>query len=96
MLNSYERPSLPSQNALEQSLVSSYGEATTKTTAAKILSKHPNTIKQMLQDGRLIACCAGSRVYVRSIAAYIATPKQIEFNAKVRKRIRNGKGRFMV
>lgn len=35
-------------------------------------------------------------VYVRSIAEYIKAPRLAEHEARVRRRIRDGKGRFMV
>lgn len=81
---------------LAESLVTRYGEAITKSKAAALLDRHPNTIRKMLDDGRLTPCCGGSRVYVRSIAEYIKAPKLAEHNARVRRRIQDGKGRFMV
>jgi tRNA A37 N6-isopentenylltransferase MiaA len=81
---------------ITESLVTQYGEAATKAKAALILGRHPTTIRQMLDDGRLTACCGGSMVYVRSIAEYIKAPRLAEHEARVRRRIRDGKGRFMV
>lgn len=40
---------------ITESLVTQYGEAATKAKAASILGRHPTTIRQMLDDGRLTA-----------------------------------------
>lgn len=66
----------------ENLMTSQYGEVCTRTTAAKILSKSPQTIKVMLDDGRLDYACGGSPVDVRSIARYIAQPKQEDFRVR--------------
>lgn len=52
-------------------MVEKYGEACTKTTAAKIISCSPATIRAMLEDGRIATACGGERVDVRSLADYI-------------------------
>ena len=60
-----------------------YGELCTQQVAAKILSVVPRTVARMLQEGRLRR--VGKKVDVRSIAAYIENPEQMNFEAKVRK-----------
>lgn len=52
-----------------------YGEACTRVTAAKILSRTPGTVREMLKDGRLDYACGGAMVDVRSIARYICRPR---------------------
>lgn len=71
----------------EEALVDKYGEVCNKTRAAKILSKTTNTINAMIRDGRLNAACGGTMVDVRSIARYIAAPKDEEIAARIRRRI---------
>lgn len=72
----------------EALLVREYGEVVTYTEAGRILSRSIKTVKAMLDDGRIDYACAGTMVDVRSIARYIAAPKQEDFNARVRKRER--------
>lgn len=62
-----------------------YGEVCKRTVAAKILSKSPRTINNMIADGRLEAACAGEMVDVRSIARYICCPKQADAEVRLRK-----------
>ena len=67
-------------------MVMLYGETCKRTQAAKILGVGMAKINSMLEDGRLDAACEGAMVDVRSIARYIAAPKQEEFEAKQRRR----------
>ena len=60
-----------------------YGEICSQQVAAKILGVVPRTVARMMQEGRLRR--VGRRVDVRSIAAYIECPDQMNFEAKVRK-----------
>ena len=69
----------------EALLVREHGEVVTYTQAGRILSRSIKTVKAMLEDGRIDYACAGTRVDVRSIARYIAAPRQEDFNARVRK-----------
>lgn len=62
-----------------------YGEVCTRTAAAKILGCSASKVKAMLQDGRLALACAGTMVDVRSIAAYIQQPRQIDEMTRQRK-----------
>lgn len=62
-----------------------YGEVCKRTMAAKILGCSVGKIKNMLHDGRLTLACGGEMVDVRSIAAYIQQPKQIDEVARQRK-----------
>ena len=76
MINVSEREAL---------MVEAYGEVCTKAQAARILKKCPQTILAMMEDGRLEAACEGTMVDVRSIARYIAAPKQEDFEARKRR-----------
>lgn len=71
-------------------MVRLYGEVCTKATAAHILSCSSNIISAMLNDGRLIAACEGTRVDVRALAQYIATRKETDALVRCRKRYGNG------
>ena len=66
----------------EDLMVTKYGEVCSQAAAARIISRAPNTIKAMLNDGRLDAACGGVKVDVRSIARYIMSPKQEDFKAR--------------
>ena len=63
-----------------------YGEAATYTKAAHIIGRSAQTVKHMLEDGRLRHACEGTMVDVRSIAEYIERPKQIDFEVRLAKR----------
>ena len=62
-----------------------YGEVCKRTIAARILGCSDSKIKNMIQDGRLETACGGSMVDVRSIAAYICQPRQVDEMARQRK-----------
>lgn len=62
-----------------------YGEVCKRTVAAKILGCSVGKIRAMLEDGRLALACGGEMVDVRSIAAYIERPRQIDELARQRK-----------
>ncbi len=64
-------------------MVERYGEICTQQVAARILGVVPRTVARMMDEGRLRR--VGRRVDVRSIAAYIENPQQMNFEAKVRK-----------
>ena len=66
-------------------MISRYGECCTKSKAAQILSCSRPRITAMIADGRLKTTCDGRRVDVRSIAAYLEAPKQIDFETRFRK-----------
>ena len=66
-------------------LVERYGEVCTRVAAARILGRSANTVKAMLQDGRLDTACAGTMVDVRSIARYICQPAVEDFEARKRR-----------
>lgn len=59
-----------------------YGEACSRATAAKILSKARKTIGVMLEDGRLDYACGGESVDVRSIARYLMAPRVENFRVR--------------
>jgi hypothetical protein len=63
-----------------------YGEVCTRVAAARILGCSTGKIKNMLYDGRLETACGGTMVDVRSIARYIAQPRQIDEAARQRRR----------
>lgn len=67
-------------------MIAAYGEAMKKTTAAKLVSRSPTTIKAMLNDGRLTPACDGTRVDTYSLAEYISSPRAIDSEARMRKR----------
>ena len=74
-------------------MVRMYGEVCSKTEAAKILGCTVKTVYGMLEDERLDPACEGTKVDVRSIARYIAAPKQEDFEARKRRIMkRNGSG----
>jgi len=66
-------------------LTERHGEVCTRTVAAKILGRSPQTINAMLRDGRLDAACGGTMVDVRSIARYIHQPAEADFEARNRR-----------
>lgn len=59
----------------EEALVAQYGEYVDKTATARILGVTRATVYAMLSDGRIEGACSGRRVSVRSIARYMATPR---------------------
>lgn len=67
-----ELQQLADAEALVAQLTARYGEYVDKTVAAKILGRTRATVYAMLNDGRIRAAFGGSRVSVRSIAAYMA------------------------
>lgn len=67
-------------------MVDKYGEACSKTTAAKIISCSVTTINAMLADGRIKAACAGDRVDVRSVADYIECRSEADHAARMRRK----------
>lgn len=73
------------------SMVRIFGEVCSKSQAARILSCSTKTVATMLEDGRLDYACGGAKVDVRSIARYIESPKERDFEAHKRKMCkRNG------
>ena len=66
-------------------MVERYGEICSQQMAAKILGVVPETVARMMKDRRLRR--VGRRVDVRSIAAYIENPQQMNFEAKARKNV---------
>ena len=72
-------------------MVERYGEACTQGTAAKIINRSRESIRRMLLDGRISTACEGSMVDVRSLAAYIERPKEIDAEKRVeKKRVKAG------
>ena len=63
--------------------VERYGEVCSRAQAARILGRDPKTVGKMIADGRIDDACAGSMVDVRSIARYIAEPKQVDNDARI-------------
>jgi len=67
-------------------MMEAYGPAMTYAKAAQVLHLHPGTIKNMLADGRLDYACEGTKVCTYSVAQYIAAPKQMDCEARQRKK----------
>ena len=67
-------------------MVERHGEACTKAAAARILSVSPTTIVAMLEDGRILDACDGTRVDVRSLADYIETRKESDHAARMKRK----------
>lgn len=66
----------------EELMVAQYGEVCSKAAAGRIISRNADTIRRMIEDGRLDAACGGTAVDVRSIARYIMSPKEEDFKAR--------------
>lgn len=58
----------------EQMLVEIHGMVTTKADAAKILRCSRDTLNNLIRKGKIMMCCEGTKVDVRSIAAYMDMP----------------------
>ena len=66
-------------------MVSEYGEATTKSKAARIVNVAPSTIMDWARQGKIRLCCDGEKVDVRSLAEYIdANPNKDKSGSKPR------------
>ena len=63
-------------------MVEKYGEACTRTVAAKVINVSPDTVAAMLKDGRLRPACGGLRVDVRSLADYIENRGEMDRMAR--------------
>ena len=59
----------------EEALVAQYWEDGVMAATAKILGVTRATVYALLSDGRIEGACSGRRVSVRSIARYMATPR---------------------
>ena len=66
-------------------MLSRYGEVCKRSVAARILGCSKGKIRAMLEDGRLELACGGTMVDVRSIAAYITRPREMNAEARQRK-----------
>ena len=66
----------------EARMIARFGESCSKSAAGRILDKSPSSINTMLKDGRL-SPASGNMVDVRSVARYIAQPRQMDFDAHV-------------
>lgn len=74
-----------------KAMVEKYGEACSKATAAKIIECSAPSITRMLEDGRLLTACEGTRVDVRSLADYIDRRGEKDHEARMlRKAARRG------
>ena len=78
---------MPAMSYEERSriMTEQYGEACTKKVAAHILGRDARTIARWIADGRIDDACAGTMVDVRSLARYLAAPKQMDLEARRRK-----------
>ena len=70
----------------ERLMVECYGEACSFVVAGKVIGRSPATIRKRAGDGRIRFACEGTRIDVRSLARYICAPKQIDSDARLRKR----------
>lgn len=77
-------------------MVMVYGEVCKRAVAARILGCAPSTVNRMIEDGRLDAACEGTMVDVRSIARYIAAPKQEDFEARKRRTMKKNGSKYAV
>lgn len=73
-------------NERAKAMIERYGEAVSKSKAARIIDRSPSTINVMIADGRLDAACGGTRVDVYSIARYICEPAKIDTETRLKKR----------
>ncbi len=71
------------RNEREDVMVAKYGEVCTRTTAGRILSCDPRTIKKWIKDGRIAEACAGTMVDVRSIVEYMYNTARIDEKVRV-------------
>ncbi len=67
-------------------MVEKYGEACSKTTAAKIIDCSTPHISALLEDGRIQAACEGTKVDVRSLADYIERKPEIDRQTRLSKK----------
>lgn len=69
-----------------RAMVERLGEACSKTTAAREIECSTQTITKMIEDGRLVAACEGTRVDVRSLADYIERRPAMNREARLNKK----------
>lgn len=75
----------------QRDMVERYGEACTQMKAAEIINRSRETIRRMLLEGRIKTACEGTMVDVRSLAAYIERPGEIDREKRAeRKRTKAG------
>ena len=79
-----------------EEMIKRYGECVTVAAAARIMGRSRNTLKRMLDDGRMRWACAGTMVDVRSMAEYIESPAQADRSARTAKNRNFGRSRFSV
>ena len=77
-------------------MLTRYGECVTVAAAARIMGRSRNTVKRMIDDGRMRWACAGTMVDVRSMAEYIESPAQADRSARTSKNRNFGRSRFSV
>ena len=63
---------------------------------ANYINKARNTVKKMIDDGRMRWAYAGTMVDVRSMAEYIESPAQADRRARAAKNSNFGQSRFSV
>ena len=71
-----------------ESMANMYGEACTKAKAAELISCSVRSVTNLVNAGKIRACCDGTKIDVRSIAEYI--------EAKPTKSMRGRKEAWMV
>ena len=77
-------------------MLTRYGECVTVAAAARIMGRSRQTVKRMVDDGRIRWACAGTMVDVRSMAEYIESPAQADRRARAAKNSNFGRSRFSV
>ena len=79
-----------------EDMIKRYGECVTVAAAARIMGRSRNTVKRMIDDGRIRWACAGTMVDVRSMAEHIEAPAQADRSARTAKNRNFGRSRFSV
>ena len=79
-----------------EDMIKRYGECVTVAAAARIMGRSRQTVKRMIDDGRMRWACAGTMVDVRSMAEYIESPAQADRRARAAQNSNFGRSRFSV
>ena len=69
-----------------RAMVERLGEACSKTTAAKEIECSTSTITRLVEDGRLMSACEGTKIDVRSLADYIERKPEIDYKVRMKKK----------
>lgn len=69
-----------------RAMVERLGEACSKVAAAKAIDCSTSTITRLVEDGRILSACEGTKIDVRSLADYIERKAEVDHNTRMRKR----------